>query len=272
MALHVAAVGVFYAGLALALRGRHASAPLHYVALATACVAGALALRFEGGWVTAGWAVEGAFLVWLGLRERRQWLRLGGWALLALAAGHGLEHMATPPGVAVTPFFNAPALSLLLIAGLLLRVAGRYAALGRDLPGRAELPIGAAIILAAVLGLVVLTEQINGAFGLYAWQRQDEAGPMAAGAADLARQVTLSITWAAYAVALLVAGIARRYPPVRYLAIVLFAATIAKVFFIDLAQLDRVYRILSVIGLGVLLLVASYLYQRFMNDDENAGL
>ena len=38
----------------------------------------------------------------------------------------------------------------------------------------------------------------------------------------------------------------------------------------DLAQLDRVYRILSVIGLGVLLLVASFLYQRLLADDPGA--
>jgi uncharacterized membrane protein len=43
------------------------------------------------------------------------------------------------------------------------------------------------------------------------------------------------------------------------------------VFFVDLAQLDRVYRVLSVIGLGVLLIVASYLYQRFMADEDDAG-
>ena len=94
---------------------------------------------------------------------------------------------------------------------------------------------------------------------------------MAAGGADLARQVTLSIAWAAYAVALLVAGINRRYPLLRYLAILLLAVTIGKVFFVDLAQLDRVYRIVSVIGLGVLLLVASYLYQRFLTDEPGSG-
>ena len=56
--------------------------------------------------------------------------------------------------------------------------------------------------------------------------------------------------------------------PVRYLAIALLAGTIGKVFLVDLAQLDRVYRVLSVIGLGVLLIVASYCHQRFMADDD----
>ena len=69
--------------------------------------------------------------------------------------------------------------------------------------------------------------------------------------------------WALYAVALVAVGIWRRYAPIRYLAIAVFAVTVAKVFFVDLDRLDRIYRVLSVVGLGVLLLAASYLYQRF---------
>ena len=41
-----------------------------------------------------------------------------------------------------------------------------------------------------------------------------------------------------------------------------FAVTIVKVFAIDLAELDRLYRVLSIMGLGVMLLMTSYLYQR----------
>lgn len=268
MAVTVALVGVFYLALAAVMRPRHAFAPLHYLALATACFAGALALRYEGAWVTVGWAVEGAFLVWLGLRERRQWLRIGGWILLALGLWHGLEHISAPAPVTMTPWLNAPALSIVAIAAMLLWIATLYKKLGWELPGESELPVGGAIILAAAAGLIVVTEQINGMFGMFAWQRQSQAGPMAAGAADLARQVTISIVWAAYAVGLLVAGMVRRYPLARYLAIILFAVTIAKVFFVDLAQLDRIYRIMSVVGLGLLLVLASFLYQRFMTGEE----
>jgi len=38
--------------------------------------------------------------------------------------------------------------------------------------------------------------------------------------------------------------------------------TVAKVFFYDLSALERVYRILSFIALGVLLLAISFAYQR----------
>jgi len=68
--------------------------------------------------------------------------------------------------------------------------------------------------------------------------------------------------WALYATLLIVIGLGRDYAPIRYFAILLFALTTMKVFFVDMAHLERIYRILSVIGLGIALLVTSYLYQR----------
>jgi len=61
---------------------------------------------------------------------------------------------------------------------------------------------------------------------------------------------------------LIAVGLRRHYAPLRYFAITVFAITIVKVFGVDLAELDRLYRVLSVGGLGVALLLASYLYQR----------
>lgn len=268
MAAMSAGVAAGYALLAAGTRARHESAPLHYVALASACAAAAIALRFEGAWVVMGWAVEGAFLVWLGLRESRQWLRLGGGVLIALAISRGLELLSTRTGVELTAFLNPHALSMVAVAALLLWVADRYRRAGQA-PREGPAPaIAACLLTAAVIVLLVVTNEINRMYGLYAWQLDSHAGAVAAGTADLARQVTLSIVWAAYAVILIAIGIARRYAPIRYLAIVLFAATIAKVFFVDLAELDRVYRVLSVVGLGLLLIVASYLYQRFMVDED----
>jgi uncharacterized membrane protein len=50
-----------------------------------------------------------------------------------------------------------------------------------------------------------------------------------------------------------------------------FVITIVKVFAIDLAELRQIYRVLSVLGLGVMLLVTSYLYHRTRMDEEVAA-
>ena len=49
---------------------------------------------------------------------------------------------------------------------------------------------------------------------------------------------------------------------VRWQALVLIAVTIVKVFIYDVHQLDKGYRILSFIALGVVLLAISFIYQR----------
>ena len=78
----------------------------------------------------------------------------------------------------------------------------------------------------------------------------------------LAMHVALSVFWSVSAVVLLAIGFGRRIAPLRYLAIALFGITVVKVFVVDLANLETVYRIVSFIVLGVLLLAASFLYQQ----------
>ena len=60
----------------------------------------------------------------------------------------------------------------------------------------------------------------------------------------------------------MVVGFWRRSAFVRWQALFLIAATVIKVFVYDVSELDRVYRILSFIVLGVLLLAISFAYQR----------
>jgi uncharacterized membrane protein len=60
----------------------------------------------------------------------------------------------------------------------------------------------------------------------------------------------------------MIVGFWRRSAFIRWQALVLIAATTIKVFVYDVSQLDRGYRILSFIVLGVLLLAISFGYQR----------
>jgi len=79
---------------------------------------------------------------------------------------------------------------------------------------------------------------------------------------NLAMHVALSVFWSLLAICLLIIGFSRMIAVMRYLAIGLFGLTIVKVLVVDLSHLDMIYRIISFIVLGVLLLAASYLYQK----------
>jgi uncharacterized membrane protein len=85
---------------------------------------------------------------------------------------------------------------------------------------------------------------------------------------ELAKQLSLSVVWALYASGLLVAGRVRRLRLLRVMALALLSMTTLKVFVWDLSSLDRIYRIISFIMLGAILLVVSYFYQRGQNPVE----
>ncbi|MCB1023409.1 MAG: DUF2339 domain-containing protein [Acidobacteria bacterium] len=76
-------------------------------------------------------------------------------------------------------------------------------------------------------------------------------------------KIGLSLLWGVYALALVLAGIFRRKKHIRIFAIGLFALTLIKLFFYDIASLDTVRKTIVFVATGLLLLVASYLYNRF---------
>ena len=61
----------------------------------------------------------------------------------------------------------------------------------------------------------------------------------------------------------LVIGIIKRSSATRLAALALLAATVAKVFVYDVFALERVFRVVAFIGLGGLLLMGGYAYQRY---------
>ena len=79
----------------------------------------------------------------------------------------------------------------------------------------------------------------------------------------LAQQLSISVVWTIYGGAMLTVGIARRSKLLRVMALLLLGLTIFKVFLFDLSSLEKLYRIISFIVLGLILLAVSFLYQRY---------
>ena len=72
----------------------------------------------------------------------------------------------------------------------------------------------------------------------------------------------ISILWSIFAWSMLWAGIHRRIRPLRYAGLCLFTVVAAKMFFVDLARLDQLYRIIAFIVLGIVVTSGSFLYLR----------
>jgi uncharacterized membrane protein len=79
------------------------------------------------------------------------------------------------------------------------------------------------------------------------------------------KQLILSLGWLIYAIVLLSTGIWKQLKVFRYFAIGIISLVILKIFLFDLTFLGQLHRIISFIGLGGILLFASYLYQRYAN-------
>ena len=81
---------------------------------------------------------------------------------------------------------------------------------------------------------------------------------------SLAQDLTYTIGWAVFAVAMLIAGIAMHSRATRVAAIVLLFVTAVKCFAHDLGRLGGLYRVGSLLGLAVSLVLVSVLVQRFV--------
>ena len=75
----------------------------------------------------------------------------------------------------------------------------------------------------------------------------------------------LSILWGLYSVFLISLGIMRKYKALRIGAISLFSVTLLKLFFYDISHLDMISKTIVFLALGGLLLVISFLYNKYKN-------
>jgi len=258
------ALALFYAGLAYTAFRRGAEyTRLGSFALGIALVFLTVAIPVERGdtaWTTIGWAAELVLLVWLSFTLRLPQLRYYGYAVSVILAGRLLFFDTSIDLNNFRPLLNERFFAFL--AG----VAAAYIAAyllwrERNTLLKWRIPVTAFIIAANFLTLWLLSFEVWDYFGSRLALTPAES--TTAVALRNAQNLSLTVLWAVYAVILLVIGIAKRWRLVRLGALALLAVPIIKVFVYDVFALERVYRIVAFIGLGILLLVSAYLYQRF---------
>jgi uncharacterized membrane protein len=138
--------------------------------------------------------------------------------------------------------YAAPAVLALLLS---------YAVAGRRRAAYANTIAAGALVLA----LTYVTFEI----------RRLYHGPvLTSGATSDAEQYSYSIAWLAFGVALLGIGIVFNSQRARLASAVVIALTILKAFVIDMSTLTGVYRALSFMCLGLVLVAIGWLYQRIL--------
>jgi uncharacterized membrane protein len=214
-------------------------------------------VQFEREWLTISWALEGAALLSFFHRVPHPGLRLVGVGLLSVV----FARLALNPAVlgyherTSVPIFNW-FLYTYGIAAACCFTGGALLAPPRDRIGGFNVR-GLVHACGTLLTFLLLNIEIADYFATGPTVTFDFSG-------TLARDMTYSIAWALFALGLLLVGMFRQQPAVRYTGIGLFSITLLKLFLHDLANLNQLYRIGALIAVAVLLILASYFYQRFL--------
>ena len=190
--------------------------------------------------------------LWLAERRQRPVLRIGGIILFGLAGAqivfwHVLANNPMVSGASVgrTMIFDVLSLAYLLPALL-------YIALVALKLGPQALRL-CSRILAVGLVFIWLTLEIRHAF---------HGEVIAYGPTHDAESYTYSAAWLVFAGLGLAFGLLRRDAWVRRVSLGGVALVIAKVFLLDMAELEGIWRALSFLGLGATLIGIGYAYRR----------
>jgi uncharacterized membrane protein len=82
---------------------------------------------------------------------------------------------------------------------------------------------------------------------------------------NFARDMTYSIAWGMFSLAVLGIGFWRQSKYARYAATGLLVLTVLKVLIHDMAASQTIFRIGALLGVAVITFVAAFLYQRFFD-------
>jgi uncharacterized membrane protein len=238
---------------------------LLHVGLAVGFLTVAIPLKLESYWITIGWLVESAVLLYVGYRGQSNFLKILATAALAL----GIVRLIVWDSFTASRLLFNDRFAVYLVA---IAAVAWAVTLARRANTGAEYHLAAfGAVLVNVLALVALSLEVRDYFqraitevgrnavanrGAILQQTND------AKALGIARDFSYSAVWMAYGAALMAIGFWKRTAFLRWQALVLIAVTIVKVFTYDVSELEQGYRILSFIALGVLLLIVSFAYQK----------
>ncbi len=215
-------------------------------------------IQFERQWITVGWALEGAALLWFFHRVPHPALRATGVVLLAAAFARLALNAEVlgyhPRGAAIFNWYlySYGLVAAALFAGARLLAPPRERTLGINAPAL----LGT---LGTVLTFLLLNIEIADFFST--------PGTRALAfefSGNFARDMTYTIAWALFALGLLLVSFAKVIRAGRYAALALLGVALLKLFFHDLAHLEALYRIGALLAVAVIAILASFAYQRFL--------
>src|SRR3990167_7298930 len=260
-------LGAFYillAYIASNLRSEDKKLTLFLGAIAVVFLTIAIPLELKQNAITIAWAIEAALLFALGAYLRNEGMRIFslGVLIISLIRLFAYDSLNLQLNSFII-FFNKRFFTyLMIILGLILIAItseisyffeAKLYSLNNDMRSKQEQSF-------------VPGNYYNDSYNVYQNQLTEQHKSV-----TNRKNATISVFWTLYAILLITLGIMKRSAYLRWTALILFGITIGKVFLVDLTVLSPPLRIMSFMVLGVILLLASYLYFKFRSRLEGAS-
>ena len=222
-------------------------------AAALAFITVAIPLQLEKQWVTVGWALEAAALVWLYRRIPHRGLLAWSGALFSIV----FVRLVVNPEIfdyyprSATPILNWYLYTYLIAAGAFFTGARLLTSEYRR--QAAWLAGAGTLLLFFLLNIEIADFYSTGSTVTFNFL-----------SSTLAQDLTYTMGWALFALGVLITGIALQARAARIAALSLLVITILKCFLHDLARLGGLYRVGSLLGLALSLVIVGLLLQKFV--------
>jgi uncharacterized membrane protein len=249
----------------------------------------ALPIQFKQNVITISWAIEAVLLMLIGVRLKKNSIVIFSIIVSALTLFKYLLFDAVSSDKYTIVIFNSSFFTAIMIVCALYVIAYIAKNFAEDenkaIDKKAIIIIF--IIVANLVSIFAISREIVTSYdrdisAIYAQQNQLSNGYYGQPASyspteqrlnqakieklNNKSSISLSIFWLIYAIALLMIGVARKNKSLRLGGLALLALAIFKLFFVDLWSLGTLYRIISSMSLGVVLLSISFVYQKYRDS------
>jgi len=236
---------------------------LTLLAVAAGFITLAVPLQLDRYWISIVWAVEAVIFFYLNLKINPAKIPLAGLLSLVLTIISLFTQPFEITGEEIWIFMNKAAVTYFIVILAMAIIVWLFQRHTRHSGAQSNcsLLIGLQIALNLLI-IVFFTQEIN-AYYDYRWRLVNYIG---LALEQNSQGLMLSIIWGLHAAVLVVLGFWRRLKGIRWFGLGFLGIVIFKVFLYDLSNLNTPYRILSFMGLGIILLAVSWLYHRYKNQ------
>lgn len=234
---------------------------LTLLAVAAGFITLAVPLQLDGYWISMVWAVEAVIFFYLNFKINPEKIPLAGFLILVLTIISLFTQPFEITGEEIWIFMNKAAVTyfiVILAMAIIVWLFQRQTHHSGSQLNRSLL-LGLQIALNLLI-IIFFTQEIN---AYYRWRSFNYQG---LALYQNSQNLMLSMIWGLHAAVLIVLGFWRRLQGIRWFGLGFLGIVIFKVFLYDLSNLNTPYRILSFMGLGIILLAVSWLYHRYKNQ------